>query len=1203
MLLGMMSLVVTGAWAADPDLVNDYTLVKSITWGDGTAIEGSGACAYTAYDTGNKKQQALTILTAPEAAAGWIAMQAWANADGSGKGWWNRQDKGLYCVNAGRSAAIFGDDLTTGWLVVFECNQNAANVMTLTNGNGDPDGTFTYVASGDSKSYYCTITAAENAYVGFCGNKNAGFISKISVYKPNNAVVLTTYTVNYVDMDGNTLKDPVTYDAVGGATITLSDADKANITIGEDTYVYDSDDTEGKTVAEDGSSVITVKFHKAQNFSYTVNEMCAGTAARVTESFSYETAKVTVPYRKYNAVDGQLYTKGATNKEYNYSFNLTQDNQVEDIDYAAVSDVDNVVFLTEGEDVEGLTPCNSPNTAIRSSNSASAYATADTKLATLAAGKYKIHAIIYDASKTPSSDWTFRAGAVEVAKFHCTTVNIQEFDSDEFAIGKETDIIMLKAGSNNMGLDMIYIVKTGDVTAEEAAELNAAADLAEAKLKLQECIEAVSAYGFPDLDAAITTAQAALEAEDATVESIEAAHATFEATVKAYLKKVLEQAIPLIESLKVEDLAELIAAAKGAVAKEDATLEELASALFPLINNAKPYIVHALEEIIEFAKTFDNTALEALKEELAATQAAIESGSFLELKAAIDALTEKALPYMKEDLAKLISYFEVMDNKTILDDLAALKTAMDANDLIAIVAAASKAKDDMVDVMPSFLEEVGGIIQAGKAEGKDVSALEAAYAAVATAVISYQIEGGSIITIGEAIYNLVKALEAYEKANNPADDGYIVNAAFNPEADPIGWTAVLSESFKDIGMYQIGGTAKIRNEFTAPTADESHLATEFAAGFEARWASSFSSYTQTTAEVPAGSYSLVYDVENVNASTTSANYENRFTVTVGETVYTDESTEWMKGGSAWTTHAIMFTLAENSPITISLGYGTGANNLPLQQTPALYVSHLQLVSVPAIEVALKELQDAINAAQAQADTYAIGDGLFQYAASEIEPLTQAIAAAQAAYDAKESEDAVKDAVVALNAFLSTFAPAISAPDADKAYTFQLRLDVETPLYMSLAESGISIQEEATPVKFIEAENAGQFYLANETSTFFVGLAGTNAWTMSTAEDKKVAWSFTALADGAYRINNLVTAGRFVGTNAADKEAGKPCYADKLPTNGNIDWIIAEYSGVTDCIKSLNADDVANGIYTLSGQKVLKAQKGLYIINGKKVMVK
>ena len=983
MLLGMMSLVATGAWAADPDLTNDYTLVRSASFGgaDAVNIACEGACAYTAYDTGNKKQQALTIATAPEDAAGWIAFQGWT--DGSGKGWWNRAGQSLYCVNAQRSAAVFGDDLTTGWLVVFECKGQASAGLTLTNADGNPDGTFSYTASEDGKSYYCTITAESNAYVGFCGIKNSQGILTISVYKPNKAVVATTYTVNYVDMEGNTLKESVTYDAVGGAAITVSDADKANITVGDDTYVYDSDDSEGKTVAEDGSSVVTVKFHKAQNFNYTVNEMCDGTAARVTESFSYETAKVTVPYRKYNAVDGQLYTKDATGKEYNYSFQLTQDNQVENIDYSAVSGVDNVVFLTEGEDVEGLTPCNSPNTAIRSSNSASAYATADTKIATLEAGKYKIHAIIYDASKSPSSDWIFRAGAVEVAKFHCTTVNIQEFDSDEFGIGRETDIIMPKAGSNNMGLDMIYIIKTGDVTADEAAELNEAADaaeaLAEAKGELQATIDAAKAIDTTDkegadaLAAAITEAETAMAADDATVESLNAA------------------------------------------------------------------------------------------------------------KAALD-----------------------------------------------------------------------------------------------------------------------EAVNAFNAANRPI----IVNAEFNPDADPIGWTAVLSESFKDIGMYQIGGELTIRPEFAAPTADESHLATEFAAGFEARWASSFSSYTQTTAELPAGSYSLVYDVENVNAATTSATYENRFTVTVGETVYTDESTEWMKGGSAWTTHAIMFTLTENSPITISLGYGTGSNNLPLQQTPALYVSHLQLTSVSAIDVALKELQNAISAAQAQADSYVIGNGLFQYAASEIEPLTQAIATAQAAFDAAESEAAVIAATEALTAFLSTFAPAITAPDANKAYTFQLRLDVETPLFMSLAESGISIQEVATPVKFIEAENAGQFYLADETSTFFVGLAGTNAWTMSTSADQKAAWTFTALADGAYRINNLVNAGRFVGTNAADKEAGKPCYADKLPNNGNVDWIIAEYNGVTDGIKSLNTENqMANEIFNMNGQKVMKAQKGLYIINGKKVIVK
>ena len=455
------------AWAADPDLENDYTLVKSVTWGDGVNIAGTGACAYTAYDTGNKKQQSLTILTAPEAAAGWIAMQAWT--DGSGKGWWNRADKGLYCYNAGRSAAVFGDDLTTGWLVVFECTQAAGNVMTLTNAAGEPDGTFSYVASEDGQKYFCTITAAENAYVGFCGNKNNGFISKISVYKPNKTVVATTYAVNYVDMDGNTLKEPATYDAIAGADITLSDADKANIVVGDDTYVYDSDDTEGKTVAEDGSSVVTVKFHKAQNFNYIVNEMCGGTAARVTKSFSYETATVTAPYRKYNAVDGQLYTKGATSKEYNYRFTLTQDNQVENIDYEAVSGVDNVVFLTEGEDIEGLTPCNSANTGIRSSNSASAFAKNDTKIAVLGPGTYKLHAIIYDASKSPDSHWIFKAGETQIADFNCTTVNIQEFDSEEFTVAETCNLIMAAAGSNTMGLDALYITGDGEVTAPEDA--------------------------------------------------------------------------------------------------------------------------------------------------------------------------------------------------------------------------------------------------------------------------------------------------------------------------------------------------------------------------------------------------------------------------------------------------------------------------------------------------------------------------------------------------------------------------------------------------------------------------------------------------------------------------------------------------------------------------------------------------------------
>ena len=543
LLVALVALIIPNSiWAADPDLTNDYTLVKSVTWGDGVNIAASGPCAHTAYDTGNKKQQSLTILTAPEDAAGWIAMQGWT--DGSGKGWWNRADNSLYCVNGGRSAAVFGDDLTTGWLVVFECKSTASSAITLTNANGEPDGTFSYVASEDGQKYFCTITAAENAYVGFCGNKNAQGIKKISVYKPNNAVVPTTYTVKYQDMSGNTLKADATYDAIVGASISLSDADKANITVEGTTYIYDNDDTEGKTVAENGATVVIVKFHAAATFAYTVNEVCGENIARATNATSYETANVKVGYRKYNAVNGQLYTKDATSKEYNYSFKLTQDNQVENISYSVVEGTTNVVFCAEGEDIEGLTPISEGNTTIRSSNSASAYAPADTKITTLAPGKYKIHAVIYDSASKPNSNWTFMAGPVEAATFNCTTVNIAEFNSDEFVIGRETDIIMAKAGGAARGLDAIYIVKTGDVTEEEATAANTAADAAEAlaaaKTALQEAItaaEAIETEGKKGVDAlttAIADAKTALNAAEATVESLSNAKTALADAVTAF---------------------------------------------------------------------------------------------------------------------------------------------------------------------------------------------------------------------------------------------------------------------------------------------------------------------------------------------------------------------------------------------------------------------------------------------------------------------------------------------------------------------------------------------------------------------------------------------------------------------------------------------------------------------------------------------
>jgi hypothetical protein len=211
-------------------------------------------------------------------------------------------------------------------------------------------------------------------------------------------------------------------------------------------------------------------------FSYTVNEVIGETVVRTTEGTDEKGATVKVPFREYNVADGKLYKKGQISKEFNYSFKLNSDAQVENLEYSATS-VENVVFLKEGEDIEGLTKINSGNSAIRSSNSAAGYAAeGNVEFVTLPAGIYKLTAGIYDSSRTPDSHWKFLAGEQEIADLNCTVVNIQELTSDEFTLTEETKLYIAQGGSASMGIDFIYIVKTGEAIPDGISILKNAAE-------------------------------------------------------------------------------------------------------------------------------------------------------------------------------------------------------------------------------------------------------------------------------------------------------------------------------------------------------------------------------------------------------------------------------------------------------------------------------------------------------------------------------------------------------------------------------------------------------------------------------------------------------------------------------------------------------------------------------------------------------
>ena len=166
--------------ADDPDATYFKLDFTTATYATSPTIElDLSAKVGRAYETGNARQQDIYVATAPAEIAGKLAFQAVSNGVSGTKGWWIRSEKGgLWTWNANRSAAVL--NMKAGAKVVFTCTQDAANVMTLTNGDGEPDGPFTYVKSEDGKQYICTMT--EDGNIGFCGAKSVGYIASIEIF-------------------------------------------------------------------------------------------------------------------------------------------------------------------------------------------------------------------------------------------------------------------------------------------------------------------------------------------------------------------------------------------------------------------------------------------------------------------------------------------------------------------------------------------------------------------------------------------------------------------------------------------------------------------------------------------------------------------------------------------------------------------------------------------------------------------------------------------------------------------------------------------------------------------------------------------------------------------------------------------------------------------------------------------------------------
>ena len=294
---------------------------------------------------------------------------------------------------------------------------------------------------------------------------NESSIDNINITYEKLTVASANYTIKFVDENGNNIKTNIIKSSLVGENPIITEDDKSSFYNEDGTkkYIYVSDDAASKTIAEDGSTVVTVTYREAATYKYTVKNNINDYAVSGT-AFEGDNAKVA--FSQYILKDGVLYETNKIDdnrKQFNWTFAVNEDNTVKTLNYNKTT-INNVAYYSEGENIEGLTIINSGNSAVRSSNSASAYAKdADVVFTTLPAGKYKLTSVVYKGSSS-NATFSYKAGEKVIFTHTATNINSDTKTSEEFTLNESTPISLVKGGNDKQGIDFIYIQRTGDAT-------------------------------------------------------------------------------------------------------------------------------------------------------------------------------------------------------------------------------------------------------------------------------------------------------------------------------------------------------------------------------------------------------------------------------------------------------------------------------------------------------------------------------------------------------------------------------------------------------------------------------------------------------------------------------------------------------------------------------------------------------------------
>lgn len=219
--------------------------------------------------------------------------------------------------------------------------------------------------------------------------------------------------------------------------------------------------------------MVTVKFHEAANYNYTINAVAGGvTLEKIASGADFEGETVKVPYHKYVLKDNVLYMAPQGNKDdgyYQKVVSLDQNELVVNVEYSA-ADLKNVAFCSEAEDIEGLTPSATGAAPVRCSDGKGAFAESDVVIAKLSAGIYRMHVGVFGNTGT---NFVFKNGNNVVFEA-ATTGTGSEVSSSLFELTDDSDIVLSAAGNGGSSpklLDYVIIEKfIGDDVAVSAVK-------------------------------------------------------------------------------------------------------------------------------------------------------------------------------------------------------------------------------------------------------------------------------------------------------------------------------------------------------------------------------------------------------------------------------------------------------------------------------------------------------------------------------------------------------------------------------------------------------------------------------------------------------------------------------------------------------------------------------------------------------------